>query len=259
MSGGNDGNAEFVAELLEEADHLLAGFLVEVGSGFVGEDDFRPVGEGSSNGDALLLAAGKFAGLVENAVSEADEFEKFDTALAALFRIGAGKTHGEHDIFKTCHGADQVVTLKNVTDFAAAEPREFVAVELGDIDLVDVNFSTGRLRERANHVEEGGFSRTRRAHDGEVFPPVDFKSRATEGVGLLGASAVDFFHIHGTDDAGWAIAWGTECGELLSGDRHGKSNICAQGGGWHHARGEAGWVDGGQDGGGDPSGNAGGE
>src|SRR5207245_4518280 len=48
-------------DLAQERDNRFAGGLVQVGGGFVGEDEVGLTGQGAGDGDALLLAAAQLA------------------------------------------------------------------------------------------------------------------------------------------------------------------------------------------------------
>src|SRR5215831_9336447 len=55
----DDGLAELTHAAAQQVQDLGTGAGVEVAGGLVGEDDFRPAGQGPRNGDPLLLPAGQ--------------------------------------------------------------------------------------------------------------------------------------------------------------------------------------------------------
>src|SRR5277367_1768549 len=73
VSDHDDGLAEILVELAEEAEDGFGTFSIEVTGRFIGQDDFRFADDGASESDALLFAAGKFRGLVVEASAEAEE------------------------------------------------------------------------------------------------------------------------------------------------------------------------------------------
>ena len=79
--------------LVEELDYLFAIGVIEGGGGFVGEDDFGLIDEGSSDADSLAFAAGEFVG---EAVQFVFETEFGEEVFGAIFR---GWRDGE-DILK---------------------------------------------------------------------------------------------------------------------------------------------------------------
>ena len=63
-------------EAQEKVEHGVAGRLVEVAGRLVGEDQFRPGGEGAADGDALLLAAGELFGVAGEEGRKAQECQR---------------------------------------------------------------------------------------------------------------------------------------------------------------------------------------
>jgi hypothetical protein len=61
-----------IDQLLEEGEHLLRCFRVQVAGWLIGKNDRRIVGEGASNGDTLLLPAGYGGWQFMRLVSHAD-------------------------------------------------------------------------------------------------------------------------------------------------------------------------------------------
>ena len=85
--------------------------------------------------------------------------------------VQAGEDHRQHDVLQRGHHRDQVERLKDVADLAAAHPRQLVAVELGDIDFVDVDLALGGLVEPADHVEQRALARARLGPMIEMYSP----------------------------------------------------------------------------------------
>ena len=67
-------------EILQKRKNLFAGARVQIAGGFVGQEDGGASGQGASQGDALLLTAGEFAGAMVSAVFEADLGEQLEGA-----------------------------------------------------------------------------------------------------------------------------------------------------------------------------------
>ena len=94
----DEGDAFFAVELEEEVHDVFAGDGVEVAGGFVGEDDFGVVDDGTGDADALFLAAGEVVGLVVDLVVELDDVEGFEGLLAAFTGVDTGDFEGEDDV-----------------------------------------------------------------------------------------------------------------------------------------------------------------
>ena len=79
-------------QTLDEGEDDFGGPVVEVTGGLVGEEELRFGDERAGEGDALLLAAGEFAGAVVGAVGEFDLCKPFGGLCEGLF---AGNVPGE--------------------------------------------------------------------------------------------------------------------------------------------------------------------
>src|SRR4030095_5041992 len=67
--GDQNDRAPFGVKLLEQSENFVAAVAIESAGGLVGENDRRVVNQRPGNGDALLLAAGKFRGPMRGAVA----------------------------------------------------------------------------------------------------------------------------------------------------------------------------------------------
>ena len=56
--GGEDNSGAEGVDLLDEFDDVPGVFVVEVAGGLISDEDARLAGDGTSDGDALLFAAG---------------------------------------------------------------------------------------------------------------------------------------------------------------------------------------------------------
>ena len=93
VSDQND-RAPFGVKLFEQRQDFVAALAVQGAGGLVGENHRRIVHQGAGNGDALLLAAGKFRGTMRGAVAEAEAREQARGALGALVLGQAGVHRG---------------------------------------------------------------------------------------------------------------------------------------------------------------------
>ena len=82
--------------------------------------------EGAGQRHALLLAARELAGIVAEAVAEADRAQR---RLGAVEGVGAaGEFQRDRDVLQRRHGRDQVEGLEHDADMVAAEARQRVLV-----------------------------------------------------------------------------------------------------------------------------------
>ncbi len=72
MGDEHNGDAALFIELAEQFHHFVAPRGVEIAGRLVGEDDGRIGDEGTRDGDALLLTAGKLRGGMSLAIGKPD-------------------------------------------------------------------------------------------------------------------------------------------------------------------------------------------
>ncbi len=200
VGGADDGHAFVLVQPSEDFEDALPGCKVEVARRLVAQEHARLVGESPGDRHALLLAAGHLDGPVEPPVFQADEVEQFHAALSGLVGHNAAEDHGSGHVFEGGHVLDEVVGLEDVPDFVAAEIRELLGCELGDVDLVDEDAAGGRAVEGADHVEESGFAGAGWAHHGDELAGVNLDVDAAERLGFDPFLDVDFFHADSPDD-----------------------------------------------------------
>ena len=95
FSMGDQNNcAPFGVKLFEQSEDFVAALAVQGAGGLVGENHRRVVHQGAGDGDALLLAAGKFRRTMLGAVAEAEAREQARGALGALVLGQAGVHRG---------------------------------------------------------------------------------------------------------------------------------------------------------------------
>ncbi len=145
-----------VVEFLKQPHDFNARARIEIAGRFVGEHQFRPVHQRAGDGDALLLAAGKLAGMMVEPVAEADAFQRLDRALAA-FAQGNKRMRVEHrqlDVFQRRRAGQQIETLENEAEFLVSQFRQFLAVQPGDRHAVEQIISACRLVKAAERVHQ---------------------------------------------------------------------------------------------------------
>ena len=77
LVGNDDDRDALLVEILHQVHDLVRGLRIERARRFIGQQDAGAVGQGASDGDALLLAAGELHRPVVHARAEADEFKAF--------------------------------------------------------------------------------------------------------------------------------------------------------------------------------------
>ena len=146
--------AALAAHVLEDAEDLLAGAVVEGSRGLVAQQDLRVLRDGAGDGHALLLAAGELRREVVHAVAQAHGGEYLDGVRGVVHDLGR-----ELDVLLGREVRDQVIELENEADVGAAVVGELVRVVLGDVVAVDDDRALGGGVHAAEDVEQAGLAR----------------------------------------------------------------------------------------------------
>ena len=102
---------------------------VEVAGRLVGEHHLRPGDDRPGDGDALLLAAGKFVRVVAGAVGEADLVERRQRQPPPLAGRHAAIDQRHLDVLQRRGARQQVEALKDEAKEVAAKQRPLVAAQ----------------------------------------------------------------------------------------------------------------------------------
>ena len=116
-------------------------------------------------------------------------------------------SHGSRT-FRARQCGDELVTLEDEADGAAAKLGELVFRQVADGDAVEVNVAGGGVVEAGEKTEQRGLSGARRTHDGDELACSDGKVEALEDVDVGGAGAEAL--AEGVDDD--HVVWGSGCG-----------------------------------------------
>src|SRR5215468_2147489 len=118
--------------LFEQAiNDEAAGGAVEVTGGLVGEQHLRSGDKGARNRHALLLTARQLAGVMSQAVTEADRREGFRCGGKGI--TVTAELERDRDIFQGRHRRQQVERLEDDTDPSATKPGERILIEASEI------------------------------------------------------------------------------------------------------------------------------
>ena len=134
---------------------------VEIAGRLVGEQDRRIVGQRAGNRDPLLLAAGELRRIVMPAAGQAHLVEQRVRAAAGV--AAPGNLHRHQDVLARRQRRHQVEELEDEADLLAAQPRESILVERGDVHAVDQNRAGGRRVEAGDQARAAWTCRCPRA------------------------------------------------------------------------------------------------
>ena len=143
----HDRLAELVDRLAQQGEHLVGRLGVQVAGRLVGEHHRRAVDQRARHGDALLLAAGQLGRAVREAVAEADGGDQ--RVVPLLVGLAAGERERQHDVLLGGQHRHEVEGLEDEAETVAAQAREALVVERGELGAVDddrARASAGRAR-----------------------------------------------------------------------------------------------------------------
>ncbi len=175
------GDTEAALQAADLAAHLDAKLGIEVGEGFVEQEEPGLADDGAAHGDALALAAGELAGL---AGEERADFELvgrlFDAA--ADFRAGkAANTQAVGHVVEHGHVRIERIVLEHHGDVASG------GVGGGDVAAIKDDPAGGGLFEAGDDPEQGGFAAAGGADDDEHLAVVEAQVECFKDRGLAKA------------------------------------------------------------------------
>ena len=112
----------------EQRHHLVAGARIEVAGRLVGQHQARLVDQRARDRDPLLLPAGQLAGMVVQAVAQADPFQRGRRALAARARVRARVDQRQLHVLERGRAREQVEALEHEAERPVARLGERVGV-----------------------------------------------------------------------------------------------------------------------------------
>src|SRR5216683_508639 len=145
----------------------------------VGKEDRGVVHERARDSDALLLSAGKLVRIVLFAAMQSHHFEQFRGAPLALACPG-GVEQRQFDVLERGRAREQIKTLEDEADAAAADCGEFLLTERGDVNAFERIMPAGRPIETSEDIHQGRLTRPRGAHYRDHLPPFDGQADAAQ-------------------------------------------------------------------------------
>jgi len=178
----DDGHAKLRLQFAEKIEDRFTGGGIEIASGLVGEENFRAIDESAGDGNALLLATGKFRWAVAEAMCQANALERFMDARGTLGAIDFGEAERKLDVFLEGHAREKVEGLEDHADGVAAVAGERERVQRCDVLAVGEDRTGSGTVEAGDEVQESGFAGAGRAEEREEFVVGDGEREFVDGV-----------------------------------------------------------------------------
>jgi len=150
-----------LVNLFEEVEHHPGVLRIEVGTGFISEQDVGLVHDRPGDRDPLLLATGEFPGEVILPVEHPNLREDIDACIVILLLRQILPEHRRQgDILHHREIGHQRIVLEDVPEPVEPEHRLLVVVQPGDIRPVDHDPAAVRSHEPGDHFQYGRLTRT---------------------------------------------------------------------------------------------------
>lgn len=157
MGDEDNGQIEFFVEAFEKLQHFIGCLRIQGRCGLVAKQDVRVIGQGSGDGDPLLLAARQLGGVGFFLVPDANDVQQFPNLGSLFFLAELAMLQGKGHVVKNGLGAEQVEVLKNHSDFLPSLP-ELLAVEAGQVFSANEHLAGSRFLKQVDGSDEGTLS-----------------------------------------------------------------------------------------------------
>src|SRR5262249_6996570 len=144
-------------KILDQLENFLAGVRIKIAGRFIGQQYRRINRERSRNSHSLAFSARELVRKVFEPMAELYQGQEF---LPRLFDFLAGplaQMQRQRDIFHAVQCWKEIEKLKDEADLVAADPRQIIVWEVGQVFVLDSNLARGRPIQAANQIEQCGF------------------------------------------------------------------------------------------------------
>ncbi len=156
MGDHNDGDVLFAGNFFEHLDDRDRTFGIECGGGFVGEDDLWFIGEGTDDGDTLLLSAGELIGHRFFFVCDTEVVEKLPGFGINLLLGNLVVFRQQNDIFNRVEKRDQIGFLEDKSNLLPADTASIVNEPFVIVDELfsQPDFAGSRIGHTTDHHQK---------------------------------------------------------------------------------------------------------
>ena len=175
---------------------------IEITSRLVGHQNGRLDHESARQSHALLFAAGELDRVVIQAIPQADAFEQRAGTGDSRRDVAAGELVWQQDVFFGGQGREQLVALENESDFTAADQRQLVFAQSGDVDAVEDDGSRRGRIEAGEQTEQSAFAASRCPHDGYELSSGDLEVDTAQDLDAMAAAIQAFGEVAGGKNRG---------------------------------------------------------
>ena len=180
MGDDDHGDAQALVDIGDQLQDGAGGVGVQGGGGLVAQEDLGRGGQGTGDGDALLLSAGELGGIGVGLVGEAHQLQQLQRLLPGLLFGHAVDLHGEADIFQTGPLHEQVEALENHAD-GAPGGAQLLGGEGGDVLPAEEDLAVGGPLQQVHAPHQCALARAGQADDAEDVAGLDGEVDVLQG------------------------------------------------------------------------------
>ena len=194
--------AGLARDAVEERHHLLAGRVVEVAGGLVGEEEPRVLHEGAGDRDALLLAARQAVGEGPLAALEGHFGEERAGPRGGVLRRAPAELGRQLHVLEDGEGRDEVEELEDEAEVVAAEEGPPGGGEAAEAGARHPDLARGGGVDAGHEVEQRALAAAAAAPDRHDLAFGELDGRLAQHVAGLLALAVVLADAVESDDRG---------------------------------------------------------
>ena len=194
VGNNNDGASGLAAGILQKAQHLFAGAVVQRTGGLVAEQQLGVFGQCAGNGHPLLLAAGKLRRKVVQPLAQPHAAQ----GLGGVQRVAADLT-GKLHVFQRGQVLHQVVELEHKAHIIPAVGGQLPGGKAAHVAAVQPDVALVAAVHAAQNVQQCGLARTGGPHDDTELALVHIEIQVVGSSDLHTAGLViftDIFKLH---------------------------------------------------------------
>src|SRR5713101_2411890 len=169
MGGKDEGRTTLPVQLLHQIDDLESCLGIQVGRGFIGDDEDWIGDQGPGNGYPLLLTSRQLVWAVGQVLCQAQLCQALSCLLPRPCEAFPLNPQGEQDIFQGRQDRQQIESLKDEYHGPAAQLAALIIGQFGYVLTLQQYDSRGWTIQHAHEIAEGRLARTRWSPDRDKF------------------------------------------------------------------------------------------
>ena len=183
MGHQNQRNAQFMAYLTQQSQHLTSRLTIQIAGGFVSKQDRRLVCQCAGDGHALLLTTGHSTRQMGQTVADAQHID--DLIEVSFVSLASIQHYGQQDILPAGQFTHQIVALKHKAKTAAAQHSQLIILILVQIGILIDHLASGRMIQTRKQMQQCGLAAAAGAGDGSKATLLNRQRYIVKGIYLV--------------------------------------------------------------------------